>query len=353
MILTRPLAFVLAFCVAALPVFAQSAALATAADTAAKAAAAKPADAKPAAAKQTTTARKKRAAKSATAPAVAVDSEAKLDSIYALRWPVKGPEPLPGSILPAKRIIAYYGNPFSKRMGVLGEYEPEQMLSMLDAEVKAWTLADPTTPVQPALHLIAVVAQAGPGSDGMYRARMPDELIERVASWAARKNALVFLDIQVGKSTLAQELPRLEKFLSRPNFHLGIDPEFSMKNGGVPGKRIGTFDAEDINYASRFLQELVTRHKVPPKVLVVHRFTRKGVTNSPKIKLDPRVQVVMHMDGFGSPRLKRATFRSWIKAEPVQFVGWKQFYKPRNDNPRTTIAEILRLYPRPLYIQYQ
>ncbi|MHB0963233.1 MAG: hypothetical protein ACYC5V_08510 [Gemmatimonadaceae bacterium] len=353
MILTRSLAFAIALGVAALPVFAQSTPPAAAADTVPKAAAAKPAGAKPAAASKTTTARKKSAAKSTKAPAVAVDSEAKLDSIYNLRWPVKGPDPLPGSILPAKRIIAYYGNPLSKRMGVLGEYEPEHMLSMLDAEVKAWTLADPSTPVQPALHLIAVVAQAGPGSDGMYRARMPDELIERVASWAARRNALVFLDIQVGKSTLAQELPRLEKFLSRPNFHLGIDPEFSMKNGGIPGKKIGTYDAEDVNYASRFLQELVTRHKIPPKVLVVHRFTRKGVTNTPRIKLDPRVQVVMHMDGFGPPRLKRATFRSWIKAEPVQFVGWKQFYKPRNDNPRTTIAEILRLFPRPLYIQYQ
>lgn len=352
MILPRSLAFIAALGVSALPVLAQSTAPATAVDTAPKAAAAKPAAAKPAAAK-TTTARKKGAAKGAKAPAVAVDSEAKLDSIYNLRWPVKGPEPLPGSILPAKRIIAYYGNPLSKRMGVLGEYDPDHMLAMLDAEVKAWTLADPSTPVQPALHLIAVVAQAGPGPDGMYRARMPDTLIERVASWASRRNALVFLDIQVGKSTLAQELPRLEKFLSRPNFHLGIDPEFSMKTGGIPGKRIGTYDAEDINYASRFLQELVTRHKIPPKVLVVHRFTRKGVTNTPKIKLDPRVQVVMHMDGFGPPRLKRATFRSWIKAEPVQFVGWKQFYKPRNDNPRTTIAEILRLFPRPLYIQYQ
>ncbi|MBI2407474.1 MAG: hypothetical protein HYV19_04140 [Gemmatimonadetes bacterium] len=285
--------------------------------------------------------------------AAPVDSEARLDSIYNLRWPVKGPEPLPGSILPFKRIVAYYGNPFSKRMGVLGEYEPDHMLSMLDAEVKAWTKADPTTPVQPALHLIAVVAQAGPGTDGMYRARMPDELIERVASWAARRNALVFLDIQVGRSTLAQELPRLEKFLSRPNFHLGIDPEFSMKNGGIPGKKIGTYDAADVNYASRFLQELVARYKLPPKVLVVHRFTRNGLTNSAQIKLDPRVQIVMHMDGFGPPRLKRATFRSWIKAEPVQFVGWKQFYKARNDNPRTTIAEILKLNPRPLYIQYQ
>lgn len=302
---------------------------------------------------RTTASRKKTATKQVKAPVVRSDSEAKLDSIYNLRWPVKGPDPLPGSILPGKRIIAYYGNPMSKRMGVLGEYAPDQMLAMLDAELKAWTLADPSTPVQPALHLIAVVAQAGPGSDGKYRARMPDTLVERVAAWAARRNALVFLDLQVGKSTLAEELPRLEKFLSRPNFHLGIDPEFSMKNGGVPGKRIGTYDAEDVNYASRFLQDIVTKYRLTPKVLVVHRFTRRGVTNTPNIKLDPRVQVVMHMDGFGPPHLKRGTFRSWIKAEPVQFVGWKQFYKPRNDNPRTTIAEILRLNPRPVYIQYQ
>jgi hypothetical protein len=298
-------------------------------------------------------ARKKHAAKGGKATAVPVDSEAKLDSLLDLRWPVKGPEPLPGSILPGKRIVAYYGNPLSKRMGVLGEYAPDQMLAMLDAEVKAWTLADPSTPVQPALHLIAVVAQGGPGSDGKYRARMPDTLVERVASWAAKRNALVFLDIQVGKSTLQEELPRLEKFLSRPNFHLGIDPEFSMKEGGLPGKKIGTYDASDVNYASRFLQDIVTRYKLTPKVLVVHRFTRKGVTNTKNIALDPRVQVVMDMDGFGAPHLKRSTFRSWIKAEPVQFVGWKQFYKPRNDNPRTTIADILRLNPKPIYIQYQ
>jgi hypothetical protein len=298
-------------------------------------------------------ARKKAAKKAKASAPVPVDSEARLDSILNSRWPVKMPEPLPGSILPAKRIVAYYGNPFSKRMGVLGEYPPDQMLSMLDAEVKAWEKADPTTPVQPALHLIAVVAQGGPGSDGKYRARMPDELVERVASWAAKRNALVFLDIQVGKSTLAEELPRLEKFLSRPNFHLGIDPEFSMKDGGLPGKKIGTYDAVDVNYASRFLQELVTKYKLTPKVLVVHRFTRKGVTNTRNIKLDPRVQIVMDMDGFGPPHLKRSTFRSWIKAEPVQFVGWKQFYKPRNDNPRTSIESILKLNPRPLYIQYQ
>lgn len=275
------------------------------------------------------------------------------DSILDAMWPVPGPDPLPGAILPQKRIIAYYGNPLSTRMGVLGEYPSDSMLKLLDAEVEAWTKADPTTPVQPALHLIAVVAQGQPGRDGKYRLRMADTLIERVASWAATRDALVFLDVQVGHSTLQAELPKLANFLARPNFHLGIDPEFSMKNGGVPGTRIGTFDAADVNYASEFLQQLVVNHKLPPKVLVVHRFTRRGLTNYRNIQLRPEVQVVMHMDGFGSPTLKRSTFRQFIKAEPVQFVGWKQFYKAKNDHPRTTIAEILRLHPRPLYIQYQ
>lgn len=275
------------------------------------------------------------------------------DSALDALWPVKGPEPLPGAILPHKRIIAYYGNPLSTRMGVLGEYPSDQMLRMLDAEVAAWEKADPATPVQPALHLIAVVAQGSPGRDGKYRLRMTDSLIERVATWAATRNALVFLDVQIGLSSLQEELPRLAGFLARPNFHLGIDPEFAMTNGGLPGRRIGSYDASHINYATEFLQGLVQNHKLPPKILVVHRFTRRGVTNYRNIVLRPEVQVVMHMDGFGSPVLKRSTFRSFIKAEPVQFVGWKQFYKARNDNPRTTIAEILRLNPKVLYIQYQ
>src|SRR5687767_15698925 len=50
----------------------------------------------------------------------------------------------------------------------------------LDREVKAWERADSTTPVVPALHLIAVVAQGSAGRDGLYRARMGDSLIERV-----------------------------------------------------------------------------------------------------------------------------------------------------------------------------
>ncbi len=270
-------------------------------------------------------------------------------------WPVPGPPPLPGSLLPAKRIVAYYGNPLSTRMGILGELPVDQMLARLDGEVNAWRQADPSTPVQPALHLIAMVAQADRGRDGKYRAKMADTLIERVYGWTKRRDAVMFLDLQVGLSTIQVEAPRFESFLMRPDVHLGIDPEFAMHDGAVPGKRVGWYEADDINWVIDYLAELVTRHNLPPKVLVVHRFTQRMVRNADQIKRDPRVQVVMHMDGWGAPRLKRDSYEAFITREPVQFAGFKIFYKndTRRGTPLMTPADLLTLTPVPLYIQYQ
>jgi len=290
------------------------------------------------------------------------DSASYLSAIRAGRramptWPA-GPTPLPGALLPAKRIVAFYGNPLVRKMGVLGEYPVDEMLAKLDHAVGEWQKADPSTPVQPALHLIAVVAQGAPGRDGMYRARMDSALIEKVYGWAQRKNALLFLDIQVGHSTVQQEIPRLLPFLSRPNVHLGIDPEFSMhyeREGVVPSKKVGQSDAADVNYAVRTLAKLAVDKQLPPKVLVVHRWTRKMVSNASKIALDPHVQIVMDMDGWGPPWLKFDSYRDYEVVEPVQFTGFKIFFHHdmRKGDALLTPRELLRLLPRPMYIQYQ
>ena len=273
-------------------------------------------------------------------------------------WTSPRAAPLAGSLLPAKRIVAFYGNPLSKRMGALGEYPVDEMLARLDTVVQQWQEADPATPVQPALHLIAVVAQGYAGRDGMYRLRMPDSLIETVYGWAKRRNALLFLDIQVGLSTVQAELPRLLRFLERPDVHLGLDPEFSMhydKEGLKPGSKIGTMMAADVSYAVRTLGDLVEAKRLPPKVLVVHRFTKRMVPNARQIALDPHVQVVMDMDGWGPPWLKFDSYRDYIVAEPVQFTGFKIFFHndAKGGQPILSPAELLRLVPRPIYIQYQ
>ena len=275
----------------------------------------------------------------------------------AAQWPA-GPAPLEGSILPRKRIVAFYGNPLSTRMGVLGEYPVDEMLEKLDHAVAEWQKADPSTPVQPALHLVAVVAQGAPGKDGMYRLRMDSTLVEKVYGWAQQKNAILFLDIQVGRSTLQAELPRLMPFLSRPTVHLAVDPEFSMhyeREGMRPGQKIGQMDAADINFASTALSTLVTDKHLPPKVLVVHRFTRRMVRNASQIRLAPNVQIVMDMDGWGQPWLKFDSYRDYEVAEPVQFTGFKIFYHndTRKGDALLTPPEVLKLLPRPMYIQYQ
>src|SRR5690606_11376846 len=76
------------------------------------------------------------------------------------RWPVANqPLPLPGAVLPYNRIIAFYGNLYSARMGILGELAPDEMLAKLDEEVANWKAADTTVEPIPALHYIAVTAQ--------------------------------------------------------------------------------------------------------------------------------------------------------------------------------------------------
>jgi hypothetical protein len=100
----------------------------------------------------------------------------------------------------------------------------------------------------------------------------------------------------------------------------------------------------------------VKKYNLPPKILVVHRFTQGMITGYDKIKLTPEVQIVIDMDGWGSKILKKSTWMRYIYKEPVQFTGFKLFYK--NDVKRTNSGmyspeELLQFTPKPVYIQYQ
>jgi hypothetical protein len=320
------------------------------------------APAKPGPKKKTTRTRPKVASIKTKTPAEALAPKVKYlageNPVFAKRcgWPVSHPPTLPGSILPGKRIVAYYGNPLSKRMGALGEYPKDEMLKRLMKEVARWNKADPSEPVQPALQLIAVVAQGKPGKAGKYRMIMPDKIVNKVYDWAKAAHCLFFIDIQTGHSNIRDIVPRFEWILKNPDVHLAMDPEFNLiKSGRIPGTKIGTYDASDINYVSGYLAALVKKYHLPPKVLVVHRFTRNMVTNSEKIILRPQVQIVMNMDGWGAPWLKRDSYKDYIVREPVEYTGFKLFYHndTKKGDPLLTPKQVLRLNPKPLYIQYQ
>jgi hypothetical protein len=261
------------------------------------------------------------------------------------------PPTLPGAVLPDRRIVSYYGNPLATGMGVLGEVPPEQMFPRLNAQADEYRSADSGRAVQPALELVAVVAQGQPGADGLYRLRMDPDLIERVAGWAQDRGYLLILDVQIGRGRVDDEVQWLLPFLKRPNIHLALDPEFAMPAGHVPGERIGTMDAAAINGAQKTLASLVESEGLPPKMLVVHRFTEEMVTSPLQIRLDPRVQVVMVMDGFGSPAGKTKQYNELIAQPRVQYTGFKLFYK--HDEPLMSPKQVLELDPAPDLVIHQ
>jgi hypothetical protein len=129
-----------------------------------------------------------------------------------------------------------------------------------------------------------------------------------------------------------------------------------MKGGERPGSVIGTLNAADINYTINYLAKLVKDNNLPPKILIVHRFTQRMVQNAADITPTPEVQVVMVMDGWGSPARKIGTYKSFIFPEPVQFTGFKLFYKNDLRPPSErmlTPGELLKLTPQPVFVQYQ
>jgi hypothetical protein len=129
-----------------------------------------------------------------------------------------------------------------------------------------------------------------------------------------------------------------------------------MKGKYPPGREVGSFDAADINWAANYLAGIVKEKNLPPKILIVHRFTQDMVTNYKRIAPLPEVQIVIDMDGWGSQEKKYTTYTWIVAAEPVQFTGFKLFYKNDLKPPSSGMmspAQVLGLTPAPVYIQYQ
>ena len=267
------------------------------------------------------------------------------------RTAVGTPTTLPIGPLLGCRIVASYGNPLSTGMGILGRLPQAAMLADLAARTAAWQKADPARMHTCALELIAITVQASPGPSGLYRARMGAGLINKVVGWARGAGCIVILDMQVGWSSVAAELPYLEPWLAQPDVHLGLDPEWDMPPGVKPGTRIGTTDAADVNVAVDHLTKLVDDGKLPPKLLVVHRFRNFMVTNPAAIKTPPEIRLLVNMDGFGTPARKLDSYVVAQRDVPTSLTGFKLF--TLIDKPILEPSDVLKLNPVPVFINYQ
>lgn len=253
------------------------------------------------------------------------------------------------SLLEDTLMVAWYGNPHSPFMGVLGRYSGNELAERLRQQAEAYA---PYTEkrIQPAYELIAVVAQAGPGADGLWRRREYPEVIESMLQQARSHGYHLILDVQVGQSDVARELEYLRPWLEQPEVHLALDPEFDMAPGQAPGQQIGQMMASEVNYAVQLLDRMITEKGLPPKVLVLHQFTWDMLPDKQNIQDSPLVELVLHMDGFGSQPVKLGSYNR-VNEIPLERAGIKLFYD--YDPGLFSPEQVMSLAPVPSFVSYQ
>jgi hypothetical protein len=256
-----------------------------------------------------------------------------------------------GSLFPENRILLYYGFPGNENMGILGEYEPQQALELLQAEAANYQAADPDRPVKIGFEMIASVAQGDPGEEGKYIADASRAQLDEFTQFTADNDILLFLDVQMGFREPKEDYGGLEEWLLNPHVHLGIDPEFHMKEGELPGQDIGQVTGAEVTEAQNWLANLSATNNIPPKVLIVHQFHHTMIEDKDQIAPVPGVDLVIDMDGWGSPELKQETYQVVITEEPIEYHGIKLFYPL--DDPLMTAAEVIAFDPSPDLIIYQ
>jgi hypothetical protein len=252
------------------------------------------------------------------------------------------------SVLPEHRVVAFYGAPQSRELGALGIGTPRGAARRLAREARRYRRDDRAE--LPALELIAVIANADAGDDGMYRARQSDSVIRRYLRAARGAKALLLLDIQPGRSDFFTEATRLAKWLKEPDVGLALDPEWRVTEGQIPGQVIGRVDSREVNATSAWLAQLVANNGLPEKLFVVHQFTDDMVEHT-RVKQREGLDMVLNVDGFGGREVKVAKYRDFTREAKDFHHGFKLFYE--EDTDLMTPRQVLRMKPRPELVVYE
>lgn len=253
------------------------------------------------------------------------------------------------SIFPKFRVVAYYGAPQAAQLGELGIGSPARAAAKLERQARQY--ARPGRPVLPAFELLATTATSAAGADGMYRSVQSPAIIRRYLTAARKAHMLLILDIQPGHESFAAGVRRLAPFLAEPDVELALDPEWSVPAGQLPGKVIGSTDASDVNAAGGMLSDLVRKHHLPQKLLLVHQFTPSMIRNRRALLQPPGVALALNVDGFGDRPGKIAKYGDLTRGERRFHSGFKLFY--HEDTHLLSPGRVLALHPRPDVVVYE
>jgi hypothetical protein len=267
---------------------------------------------------------------------------------------VRTTEEFPGGghlLFPGRRLVAFYGNPSTGALGVLGEQGPQATIDRL-LPIAAQYAVDGVE-VIPTFEIIATVASSRAGGDNDYSDESTLDLLRPWVDLARTNGVYVVLDLQPGRTDYLTQAKRYEELLIQPHVGLALDPEWRLSPDQVHLRQIGSVDATEINAVADWLAGLVRQHHLPQKLLLVHQFKLTMIENRDLIQAHSELALVIQMDGQGPLATKYETFRALTAGadDAPWFWGWKNFYD--EDSPMATPQQVLDLEPTVVFVSYQ
>jgi hypothetical protein len=262
-----------------------------------------------------------------------------------------GAPELPGGgrrLFPGHLVVALYGSPLTHRLGRLGLGPPSFAAEALRDQARAYT---GTRPVLPALEVVSTVAGRHPGPDGSYTHQLSQGVIADYLDQARSLRGLLIIDVQPGRRSFPEDVPRYERFLKEPDVGLALDPEWRVGPQQIPGRVVGRVTASEVNQVIDYLAAVVRRYDLPQKLLVIHQFTPFMIRDRHTLHVLPEVAVTFDIDGVGGRAAKIANYEDLGVGPKGSHQGIKLYYT--RDVGLIPPWEILSLQPQPDLVIYQ
>ena len=266
--------------------------------------------------------------------------------------PRPAPTPtIPPSIFDHAQVIAFYGSPLSPILGVLGRFAPDQLVTWLKGEAGIYDNLNGDRGAVPALDLIYSQAQADPTENGLYLRYLSDDQVRSYIALAEQNDLQVILDLQIGRGDVLGEVQKIEPYLENPRVHVAIDPEYAVGPEGVPIQTPGAISGDQINAVQQYLEDLVQRLRLPPKLLVIHQFMDQTIVNGDAVRRFDHVDLVLNMDAYGDASGKLDKYHLFAARSYAQRKSFNVFLQ--HDSPVASEADVMALSPQPDMVIYQ
>ncbi len=261
-------------------------------------------------------------------------------------------------------IVAYYGRPGTASLGVLGQYSIDELMEKVKAKADEYTQITGNKNITPAFDIIYGLASSAPGRDKEYILPLSHDKLMKYINAAKSNGFAVIIDLQLGKMTPVEAVKPVLQYLKYDNVHIAIDPEFEVNDLNVrPGKVIGHISGDEVNQVQAAMTDYMKKNNITEnKTLVVHMFTSHMVADKKLVKNYDNIDLIMNLDGHGSPKLKIDTYNGLYTADVSAKVagGFKLFFredKPSMMTPKQVLGmesvDNAQIKEAPKYINYQ